>query len=192
MNTTNAPAAPQTDLVPEAFVDALFEWMQAIGGVPYDDAGRLSHHRHAINAAKAAIDDGADDAGVAAALLHDVGHLMTNTGDASSPHHEMVGAEWLAHRFPAAVTEAVRYHVDAKRYMVATEPGYLDRLPSEARRALDAQGGPMSPDEAQIFKRQPHFASAMALRRHDDRGKDPEMAAPALETHRALLLRLLR
>ena len=69
-----------------------------------------------------------------AALLHDVGHLlldehMGNEGFLEEDkEHELAGSEWLAPRFPAAVSEAVRLHVAAKRYLCHAVEGYWSGL----------------------------------------------------------------
>jgi gamma-butyrobetaine dioxygenase len=74
------------------------------------------HMRQAGALAEAA---GADLPLVAAALLHDIGHLRQET----DRRHGDAGAQWLSQWFGAAVTEPVRLHVEAKRYLCATEPG---------------------------------------------------------------------
>jgi gamma-butyrobetaine dioxygenase len=111
---------------------------------------------------------------VAAALLHDVGHLR-NESDA---RHGSGGARWLAQWFGAAVTEPVRLHVAAKRYLCATEPGYFARLSPESVRTLALQGGPMTADQAAAFAALPYARDAVAVRRWDDEAKDPAVTAP--------------
>ena len=64
---------------------------------------------------------------VAAALLHDVGHLRGET----DAWHGPAGAQWLGQWFGPAVTEPVRLHVAAKRYLCATAPGYFGLLSAE-------------------------------------------------------------
>ncbi|MEZ5728448.1 MAG: hypothetical protein R3E48_10870 [Burkholderiaceae bacterium] len=83
--------------------------------------------------------------------------------------------------FVAQVARPVGMHVDAKRYLCAREPGYLGRLSDVSRTSLAIQGGPMSDDEADRFERLPGFADALALRRWDEQGKDPDMDTPAIE-----------
>jgi predicted HD phosphohydrolase len=102
------------------------------------------HMRQAGALAEAA---GAPGALVAAALLHDVGHLRSETDS----KHGDAGARWLSQWFGEAVTEPVRLHVAAKRYLCATEPGYFERLSAESVRTLALQGGPMTPAQAAAF-----------------------------------------
>jgi gamma-butyrobetaine dioxygenase len=152
---------------------------------------------HMLQAAARARHAAAPDALVAAALLHDVGHftgaisgreLMEGTDN----RHSHTGADWLAAWFPAAVTEPVRLHVAAKRYLCAVEPGYFDRLSEASVYTLSVQGGPMSPDEAAAFAAGPYAAQAVALRRWDEEAKDPAAEVPGFGHYRALLTRLVR
>jgi gamma-butyrobetaine dioxygenase len=129
------------------------------------------HMRQAGALAEAA---GAAPALVAAALLHDVGHL-TGGDDA---RHGLAGASWLAAWFGPAVTEPVRLHVAAKRYLCAAEPGYLGLLSAESVRTLAAQGGPMTAAEAAGFEAGRYFADAVAVRRWDEAAKDPAVTPP--------------
>src|SRR5579872_3651898 len=129
---------------------------------------------HMRQAAVLAERAGAPDPLVAAALLHDVGHLL----GAASHEHGGAGASWLARWFGPEVTEPVRLHVAAKRYLCATEPGYASLLSEESVRTLAAQGGPMTPDEAAAFEAHPHAAAALAVRRWDEAAKDPAGVPP--------------
>jgi len=111
---------------------------------------------------------------VAAALLHDIGHLRNET----DARHGLGGARWLSQWFGAAVTEPVRLHVAAKRYLCATEPGYFTRLSPESVRTLALQGGPMTPAQAAAFESLPYAGDAVAVRRWDDQAKDPAVTPP--------------
>ena len=111
---------------------------------------------------------------VAAALLHDVGHLRDETDD----RHGDAGARWLSQWFGEAVTEPVRLHVAAKRYLCATEPGYFGLLSPESVRTLALQGGPMTPEQAAAFEALPFARDAVAVRRWDDEAKDPAVTPP--------------
>ncbi|HMV68175.1 MAG TPA: phytanoyl-CoA dioxygenase family protein [Myxococcota bacterium] len=157
----------------------------------YDEA--ITELEHGLQCAALARRDGADDATIAAALLHDVGHLLVGDLfpiDAALPRdfkHEEVGARYLARWFGPEVTEPVRLHVAAKRYLVAVDPAYAAGLTPSSTRSLAAQGGPMSADEAAAFEASPGFAAAVRVRRWDDEGKDPSVIAPAFEHWHALL-----
>jgi gamma-butyrobetaine dioxygenase len=143
------------------------------------------HMRQAGALAEAA---GAREPLVAAALLHDIGHLR-NEPDS---RHGAAGASWLSQWFGPAVTEPVRLHVPAKRYLCATEPGYSARLSAESVRTLAVQGGPMTAAEAAGFETLPFARDAVAVRRWDDEAKDPAVSPPEFSHFEALLRRLVR
>lgn len=157
----------------------------------------VSQAEHMLQAAALAEQAGAQPAVVAAALLHDVGHftgavtgsdLMRGTDD----HHSEQGADWLAQWFGAEVTEPVRLHVDAKRYLCAVDPGYLGKLSPASVYTLGVQGGPMQPAEAAAFESGAFAADACRVRRFDDEAKDPKRPAPEFEHFAPLLAQLLR
>src|SRR5215472_1943672 len=116
----------------------------------------VTQAEHMLQAAHLAELAGATDALVAAALLHDVGHF---TGIVSGHdlmrgadnRHSYAGADWLAQWFGPEVTEPVRLHVDAKRYLCAAEPGYAETLSPASVYTLGVQGGPMTGAEAAAF-----------------------------------------
>jgi gamma-butyrobetaine dioxygenase len=152
---------------------------------------------HMLQAAALAERDGAGDALIAAALLHDVGHFTgTVTGQdlmrGTDNRHSDQGAAWLARWFGPEVTEPVRLHVAAKRYLCATEPGYLDLLSPASVYTLGVQGGPMAGNELAAFAASPHAAGACRVRRWDDAAKDPDAATPPFEHFRPVLARLVR
>jgi len=118
---------------------------------------------------------GAPPALVAAALLHDIGHLPLPV---RAKEHEERGAAWLATWFPAPVTEPVRLHVAAKRYLCAADPGYFARLSDASVHTLALQGGPLTREQAREFAALPYAADAVAVRRWDDQAKDPRAVTP--------------
>ena len=91
---------------------------------------------------------------------------------------------WLAQRFPVSVSEPVRLHVAAKRYLCATEPSYFGQLSEASVYTLSVQGGPMTDAEAREFEREPHAADAIAVRRWDDQAKDPSADVPDFDHYR--------
>lgn len=147
---------------------------------------------HALQAAYFAQSAGGPPALVVAALLHDIGHLVADVPDdiddwVDDAHHENVGGAWLAARFPAAVYQPVRLHVPAKRYLCATDTGYLSRLSAASVVTLKLQGGPMSAAEIACFEAQSHHRDAVSVRRWDDQGKIAALATPGLRDYRALI-----
>jgi gamma-butyrobetaine dioxygenase len=152
---------------------------------------------HMLQAAALAEQAGAAKPLIAAALLHDVGHftgaitgrdLMAGTDN----RHSHQGANWLAQWFGPEVTEPVRLHVDAKRYLCAIEPGYLDKLSPASVYTLGVQGGPMAAAEAARFAGSPFAADACRVRRWDDQAKAPHAPTPAFEHFGPVLEGLLR
>jgi phosphonate degradation associated HDIG domain protein len=151
---------------------------------------------HMLQAAALAEQAGATPALVAAALLHDVGHFTgTITGrdlmQGTDNRHSDQGASWLAQWFGPDVTEPVRLHVAAKRYLCAVEPGYFERLSPASVYTLGVQGGPMAGDEVAEFEASPFATAACQVRRWDDDAKDPEAATPPLEHFVPVLAGLL-
>ena len=143
---------------------------------------------HMLQAGALAEAAGAEDPLVAAALLHDIGHLR---GQAEGQHGE-AGALWLSQWFGEAVTEPVRLHVAAKRYLCAVDAGYYGLLSAESVRTLSLQGGPMSAAETAAFEALPHARDAVAVRRWDDQAKDPAVTPPRFAHFTALLEALVR
>ena|SRR5438874_6628607 len=154
---------------------------------------------HMLQAGALAERSGAADALVAAALLHDVGHFeaigrrQTDGQQLESIdfRHEDSGADWLALWFPVAVSEPIRLHVAAKRYLCSVEPGYLGRLSAAAVHTLALQGGPLSATAAAAFASLPHAQAAISVRRWDDAAKDPMLAPTPFDHFRPLLSRVM-
>jgi len=143
---------------------------------------------HMLQAGALAEAAGAEPPLAAAALLHDIGHLR---GEADN-RHGPAGARWLSRWFGEAVTEPVRLHVAAKRYLCAAEPGYFGLLSAESVRTLALQGGPMTPDEQAAFEALPYARDAVAVRRWDDAAKAPAVTPPGFAHFAPLLAVLVR
>jgi gamma-butyrobetaine dioxygenase len=148
----------------------------------------VSIGRHMRQAGRLAEAAGADTSLVVAALLHDIGHLRNETDS----RHGDAGAQWLSQWFGDAVTEPVRLHVAAKRYLCATEPGYFALLSPESVRTLALQGGPMTAGQAAAFEALPFARDAVAVRRWDDEAKDPAVTPPPFAYFAPLLGGLVR
>jgi phosphonate degradation associated HDIG domain protein len=176
-------------------IDAIFELFDRYGDRHYGEDA--TQRAHALQTAELARRTGCSDAMIAAALLHDIGQFLGDAGSAAETHgtdaqHETHGAAYLAHYFPESVTEPVRLHVVAKRYLCATDPAYRAALSRASALSLSLQGGAMTAAEARRFETTPFFTDAIQLRRFDDTGKRPQWRVPSLESHRARLLTLLR
>ena len=172
-------------------VDDVLALYERYGAQRYDE--EISQLAHAEQTAALAVDAGAGDAVVAAALLHDVGHLLElaerdGPRDRTTDHrHEAVGSSWLAALFPPAVTGPVALHVRAKRYLCAVEPSYLHELSAGSVASLERQGGALSGDEVAAFEGNAGWEGAVALRRWDDRAKVIDFDVPSIASYRSLL-----
>jgi phosphonate degradation associated HDIG domain protein len=143
----------------------------------------VNQAQHALQAAWLAEQDGADACLITAALLHDIGHMVHDLGENPAEHgvddrHEQLGHEWLKGWFGPDVTEPVRLHVAAKRYLCATEPDYYQRLSADSVLSLRLQGGPMAADEVAVFEALEGAAAAVRLRRFDEAAKVSGLATP--------------
>jgi [1-hydroxy-2-(trimethylamino)ethyl]phosphonate dioxygenase len=157
----------------------------------------VSQLEHALQCAKCAERDGAGAALIAATLLHDIGHLIHDlpadiADQGIDAQHESLGSAWLSRHFGPDVTEPVRLHVAAKRYLAATEPGYFDLLSPASVQSLQLQGGLMSAQERARFAAERFAEDAVRLRRWDDEGKVVGMATPALDHFERYLAEPLR
>lgn len=143
----------------------------------------VSQLQHGLQSAAIAEAQGESSAFIAAALLHDIGHMVHDLGENPAAEHvddvhEEKGAAWLGAHFGPEVTEPVRLHVPAKRYLCAVDPAYFGKLSEDSVLSLELQGGPMSPEEVARFRQEPHFEAAVRLRRIDEAAKDPAMQTP--------------
>ena len=154
--------------------------------------GSVTVLAHALQCAQLAEWGHAAPALVAAAFLHDVGHLVAHE-PATSPFddlHEIRAVGLLSAEFGPAVIEPIRLHVQAKRFLLVTERGYAQHLSAESKRSLLRQGGPMSVEEADVFAALPGSAEAVQLRRWDDLAQEPGKRTPPLAYYLDLLVGL--
>lgn len=156
----------------------------------------VSQLEHALQTAFQAEQEGASETLIAAALLHDIGYLLHNLPEDIAERgidgwHEQVGATWLARYFPPAVTEPIRLHVAAKRYLCAVDSEYQRQLSKASIQSLAPQGGPMSESEAREFEAMPYGREAVRLRRWDDQAKVVGLNTMELERHKLRLEKLL-
>ncbi len=157
----------------------------------------VSQLEHAIQCGYFAERDGASPALVAAAYLHDIGHLLHDlpqdiADQGIDTQHEATGAAWLSLHFGPEVTEPVRMHVAAKRYLARVEEGYFERLSEASKLSLRLQGGPMDAGQVLAFEAEPFFAEAVRLRRWDEEGKLLDFQGPGAAHFDAVVARCLR
>ena len=157
----------------------------------------VTQYAHAVQSAYRARHAGAPPALVVAALLHDVGHLLSDH-DAEAAHynaedhfHENLGADVLAAHFPPVVAACIRLHVRAKRYLVTTEIGYYDHLSEASQESFRLQGGYMSEQEILDFEAEAFYREALELRKWDDTAKVQDMKVPEANEYLPDLIRTL-
>jgi phosphonate degradation associated HDIG domain protein len=158
---------------------------------------RVSMTEHGLQAAHFAQAERAPEPLILAALLHDVGHLLEDVPEAiedwrTDARHEEVGARWLARRFGPEVSEAVRLHVAAKRYLCATDAGYFGMLSPASVHTLSLQGGPMNAQQIALFEKEPYHREAVRVRRWDDQGKVAGLKTAALGDYSRMIETLAR
>ncbi|KVO28633.1 phosphonate degradation HD-domain oxygenase [Burkholderia ubonensis] len=152
---------------------------------------------HALQSGLLAEDAGADDALVAAAFLHDLGHLLNRQGETPSARgiddlHQYYVLPFLRPLLPDAVLEPIRLHVDAKRCLCRTDAGYFESLSPDSVRSLALQGGVFSEEAAAAFLRRPFAEDALRLRRWDDMAKVEGRATPDLDHYMEIVARQMR
>ena len=173
-----------------ASVDSIVALYDNYGIEKYDE--EVSQLAHALQCAALAKHENASDELIVAALLHDIGHLFEierNNGPdyRTDLRHELSGSEFLRELFPQSVIAPIAMHVDAKRYLAATEPDYYDALSHGSKRSLELQGGPYSERECVAFLERDGSADAISLRRWDDHGKVLDLEVPTFATWIPLL-----
>lgn len=149
------------------------------------DGEPVTQLEHALQCAHLAEQAGADSALIAAALLHDLGHLLHNHGATPTQQglddlHQYLCLPFLRPLLGAASLEPIRLHVDAKRYLCAREPGYLRTLSADSVRSLALQGGVFTAEQAEAFEALPFAMDAVRLRRWDDEAKCAGAEVPEL------------
>ena len=177
MTTVQEQALTQANIV--AFLEGIFTRR---GGEEYLGEP-VTMAEHMLQGATMAEQAGHREEIIVAALLHDIGHFTSEFGsftmkDTEDRYHEEAGAKVLEQFFPSIVTDCVRFHVAAKRYLCATNPTYFERLSEASVHSLNLQGGPMSTEEITAFERNPNLKDIVAVRYLDDAGKRPDMKTP--------------
>jgi phosphonate degradation associated HDIG domain protein len=172
-------------------IDEIIDLFQRHGDAAYHGEA-ISQTEHALQSAALAERQGAPDTLVVAALLHDIGHLLDGQDEDLADRgldgrHEEAGCSWLAAHFGPKVTEPIRLHVAAKRYLCAVDPAYLAGLSPASRLSLSLQGGPLEAEKRADFESNPLYHDAIRLRHWDDTAKVPGLKVPGLEYYRERL-----
>src|ERR1700759_5237405 len=117
-------------------LDEIERLFAARGGEQYSGEP-VTQLEHALQSALLAEQEGAGDALVTAALLHDLGHLLHDLGDSPTLRgiddvHQYRALPFLRGLFGQEVLAPIQLHVDAKRYLCATRAGYYDALSADS------------------------------------------------------------
>jgi phosphonate degradation associated HDIG domain protein len=181
---------------PISSVNTVFEMLAAGGSEAYFGEP-VSVLEHSLQAAWFVQRKGGGDSLIAAALLHDLGHLMHTEGEDAAERgldtrHEELAAAALEAHLSSAVLDPVRLHVAAKRYLCFADSKYRSALSEASLASLGLQGGPMTTIEAEAFLQLPYAREAIRLRHADDAAKVPGLAVPDLNTYRPLVISLWR
>ena len=185
----------KSDLNRDNIIDFIGDIFRRLGADSYlGEAVTMTEHM--LQTARNAEQAGESDETITAALLHDIGHY---TGEFPENYidlgvnnrHETMGSAILEKFFPPGVTEPVRWHVEAKRYLCATEEDYFAGLSDASVKTLELQGGPY--DEAQCleFEGNPYLETILNVRRYDDGGKVPGVQTPNLEHYLEIARKVL-
>ena len=101
--------------------------------------------------------------------------------------HQYIALPFLRGVFRDAVLEPIKLHVEAKRYLCATDPDYWEALSPASKHSLVLQGGVHGPEQASAFEALPFSDRAARLRRYDDLAKVPGARTPGLEHYEQLM-----
>lgn len=182
MPSEELSAVPLSNLI-----DHLASLFAEQGGELYGGEA-VTQLEHALQAAHLAEQQESPAHEVVSALLHDVGHLIHDLGEDCAERgvndiHERAGADWLDTEagFVDAVTQPVRLHVPAKRFLCAVDADYHASLSDASQLSLSLQGGPFTEDQVAEFRKTPYSESAVRLRTWDDKAKQPGLATPPLQ-----------
>jgi len=151
------------------------------GHIEYGE--RCSMLSHSVQAGLLAKAKDYDVELIAAAFLHDIGHLaplefansapVTTMGSYGLDAHDHWGEDYLRSRgFSERIIATVRNHVAAKRYLCFADDTYYQQLSNASQETLRYQGGPMSMEEAKTFEADPFFADSILIRKIDDEAKE--------------------
>ena len=170
---------------------------QTYGKEDYDGEP-VSQASHMVQCAMLGIEQAADEEIILGAFLHDIGHMVGHRQHASSMgnfgaiNHEGIGAAYLRQAgFSERICAVVENHVNAKRYLVATDEAYSRKLSEASWQTLQWQGGPMISNELEAFSDHPFFDDIITVRLWDEQAKDPEAELVPIEYFRNLIIQHL-
>ena len=152
---------------------------------------RVTMSEHMIQTAMLAEKAKCNDDLVCSCLLHDYGHFILENPDELVKEnldgkHEDIGYEYLKNIFKKEITEPIKYHVQAKRYL-ARKKKYFDLLSEASKTSLKLQGGALNPEECNKFESQEYFKSSILLRKFDEAAKRTDLEMKSIHDYKKLL-----
>ena len=169
---------------PQERVRLLLNFMEEKGQGYYDEV--VTQLEHGLQCAALAEKTGAGKELLVSALLHDIGHLLVDEQNIKEGFleqdlsHEELGADFLKAFFPAKITEPIRLHVPAKRYLCTTNRNYYEGLSDASKRSFVIQGGNLSKQEIAEFESNPALDDSLKIRIWDDQAKVSGCTTPTL------------
>jgi len=156
----------------------IMQLFEKYGNEDYDGEP-VSQTSHMVQCAMQAMSEGADMELILGGFLHDIGHLLRHEqlteemGGYGVVNHEGIGAMYLRSKgFSERVCAMVEKHVDAKRYLVATDTTYKEKLSEASLQTLEWQGGPMNEGEVMLFVQHQFFDDIIKVRLWDEQAKN--------------------
>ncbi len=152
---------------------------------------KVTMSEHMLQTAMLAEKNNSSNSLVCACLLHDYGHFIVDDPDmmvskSIDANHELIGYDYLKNYFTSAVTEPIKLHVDAKRFL-CRDKSYYNQLSTASKTSLKLQGNPMNDEEAKNFQKLKYFNDAIEVRKYDDGGKDPNIKIKNIGDFKELL-----
>ena len=147
---------------------------------------------HMVQTAMLAEQNHLSESLICACLLHDYGHFILEDPDhlvskSIDGKHENVGFDFLKDYFKPEVTEPIKLHVQAKRYLCRNK-SYYGLLSDPSKISLKFQGGIMNDEETQKFTSSKFYKDAITLRKYDDDGKIPNIKMKKIDDYRDLIV----
>ncbi|WP_020529715.1 HD domain-containing protein [Flexithrix dorotheae] len=170
---------------------ALCQFLKSVGSLHLDEI--ITQYEHGIQTAVLAKKEAGNASLITAALLHDIGHLVTGKEEELPDfrevdlEHEQIAVDFLKRIYPPAVLEPIRLHVDAKRYICTVDQQYFDFLSPASKNSLELQGGRFSSLEKELFEENEFFREAVLLRKWDDRAKVENLEIPDIMEFKSYL-----
>ena len=174
------------------FVDLLFDFIKEEGKTNYDES--VTQSQHSLQTASLARTEDGRRHIVIASLLHDIGHLLIDENDSKNDflkkdlNHENIASNFLKDFFSEEITESIRLHVVAKRYLCSIDNSYYESLSKASKNSFKVQGGALNKEEINELENNKYFKDAVRLRKWDDRGKVSLKEVEELDTYKEMIV----